>query len=144
MLSGCGGPRLTIINESSAWLRFEAAAEVDPRQAYISGPLSGDDSVGFGVPPGARFEQRLAPGGSIFVRHRLGVMVRVQAGPNPNARSSDPLLTTGYTVRLLPPGPYVLRFSGEPGAVEILRVDANGQPVADDRVRILPEAAMAW
>ena len=144
MLSGCGGPRLTIINESSAWLRFEAAAEADPRQAYISGPLSGDESVAFGVPPGARFEQRLEPGGSIFVRHRLGVAVRVQAGPNPNARTRTSFISTSYTVRLLPPGPYVLRFSGEPGTLEILRVDAKGNPLPEDRARVLPESGTVW
>ena len=143
-LSGCSGPGLTIINESSAWLRFEAAAEVDPRQSLIGGPLSGDESVTFGVPPGARFEQSLEPGGSIFVRQRLGVTLRVRAGPSATGRSRDPLLVTAYTVRLAPPGPYILRFTGEPGTVEIVRVDASGEPLPDDRVRVLPEASMVW
>lgn len=145
LLSGCGGPRLTIINESSAWLRFEAASEVDPRQGYLSGPLSGDKAVSFGVPPGARHEQQLEPGGSVFVRHRLGVTLRVRIGPNPSGKDvRDPMLTTAYTVRLPAPGPYVLKFSGEPGATEIFRVDSQGDPIPDDRVQILPEAAMIW
>lgn len=145
MLSACRGPALTIINESSAWLRFEAAAEVDPQRGFISGPLAGDPSTSFGVPPGARYGQRLEPGGSVLARYRLGVQLRVRAGPNPNSSDSrDPLRTQAYTVNLPPPGPYVLRFVGQPGSIEIFRVDAAGTPMPEARSRILPEASLLW
>ncbi|MEQ8843530.1 MAG: hypothetical protein RIB58_01650 [Phycisphaerales bacterium] len=143
LVSGCGGPRLTVINESSAWLRFEAAAEIDPRQAYVSGPLAGDASVRFGVPPGGRIEQALEPGGSIFVRRRLGLVLSVRAGPNPNGPGArEPLLSEGLSIRMVPPGPYALRFRGEPGSIEVVRIDAEGQPVDESRMTVLPQASL--
>lgn len=144
-LSGCGGPRLTIINESSAWLRFEAASEIDARQAYITGPLSGDGSVAFGVPPGGRHEQALERGGSIFIQRRLGVVMHLRAGPNPAGQDArNPSLSTAYTVRLPSPGPYLLRIVGEPGSIEVLRVDTHGEPMPEARSRVLPETSLIW
>lgn len=143
VLSGCAGPRLTIVNESSAWLRFNAASEVDARQAFLSGPLAGDGAVAFGVPPGARHEQALPRGGSILVQRRLGVTMSVQAGPNPASGDvRNPSLQTAYSVWLPPPGPYVLRVSGQPGILEITRVGLDGSPMGGDRASILPTAAM--
>lgn len=145
ILSACGGPSLTIINESSAWLRFQAASEVDPRQSSITGPLAGDGSVTFGVPPGARHEQDIKPGGSIFTRRRLGITIHVQASTNPAGSDRlNPSFITSYSVRLPPPGPYRLRFTGQPGTVEIFRVDAKGQPLSEDRATILPQSAVMW
>lgn len=143
VLSGCGGPTLTIVNESSAWLRFQAASEIDARQAYISGPLSGDGSVSFGVPPGARYEQGLEPGGSIFIQRRLGVVMNLLAGPNPaSGDARNPSFATAYTVRLAPPGPYVLKITGQPGLLEIMRVDAQGEPMPESHSTIVRRAAM--
>lgn len=145
LLSGCGGPRLTIINESSAWLRFEAASEIDARQSYITGPLAGDGSVAFGVPPGGRHEQALERGGSIFIQRRLGVVMHLRAGPNPAGPDArNPSLSTAYSVRLPPPGPYRLRVIGEPGSIEVLRVDANGEALPEARSRVLPETSLFW
>ncbi len=146
MLSACGGPRLTIINESSAWLRLHAGSEVDARQAYITGPLASDGTVTFGVPPGARHEQQLERGGSIFIQRRLGVVMNLTAGPKPGSGDTrNPSFTTAFSVRLPPPGPYVLKITGQPGTVEISRVDANGEPLPEDRASILPTAAlMQW
>lgn len=145
ILSGCGGPRLTIINESSAWLRFEAASEIDARQAYITGPLAGDGSVTFGVPPGGRHEQDLEPGGSIFIQRRLGVVMHLRAGPNPAGPDArDPSLWTAYSVRLPPPGPYLLQIIGQPGSIEVVRVNAQGEPLPEHRSRVLPQAALIW
>jgi hypothetical protein len=144
-LSGCGGPRLTIINESSAWLRFHAASEVDPRQTAIATPLAGDGSVAFGVPPGGRHEQDLDRGGSVFVQRRLGLVLSVRAGPNPaTPEARNPALATAYGVRLPPPGPYVLRFTGQPGAIEVERLGPDGQPMPEARLRVLPQASIIW
>lgn len=142
-LSGCGGPRLTIINESSAWLRFEAASELDARQAYITGPLSGDGSVSFGVPPGGRHEQDLDRGGSILMQRRLGVVMNLLSGPNPaSGDARNPSFRLAYNIRLAPPGPYVLKVTGQPGLLEIMRVDAQGQPMPESRSTIVRSAAM--
>jgi hypothetical protein len=143
VLSACGGPRLTIINESSAWLRLHAGSEVDARQAYMTGPLASDGTVTFGVPPGARHEQQLERGGSIFVQRRLGVVMNLSAGPKPGSGDTrNPSFNTAFSVRLPPPGPYVLRITGQPGTVEITRVDADGRPLPEQRASILPTAAM--
>jgi len=145
ILSGCGGPRLTIINESSAWLRFEAASEIDARQAYITGPLASDGSVSFGVPPGGRHEQDLEPGGSIFIQRRLGVVMHLRAGPNPAGPDArEPSLLTAYSVRLPPPGPYLLRIIGEPGAMEVIRVNTQGEPLPEHRSHIVHATALFW
>ncbi|MFI4917447.1 MAG: hypothetical protein ACIAS6_13195 [Phycisphaerales bacterium JB060] len=142
-ISGCAGPRLTVINESSAWLRLDAGSEVDPRQAFVSGPLAGDGSVLFGVPPGSRHEQALERGGSIFTQRRLGVVVGLSAGPNPaGGDARNPSFRTAYNVRLAPPGPYLLRITGQPGTLEITRVDTRGEPMPEDRASIVPSAAM--
>ena len=145
VFSGCSGPKLVIMNESAAWLRFEAASEVDARQAYLAGPLAGDGTVAFGVPPGGKHVQQLEPGGSIFVRRRLGLVLRVRAGPNPSSPDArNPMLVTAYSIRMPPPGPYALRFVGEPGTVEVQRVKTDGIPTEDDRLRVLPEASLVW
>lgn len=144
-LSGCAGPTLTVVNESSAWLRFHAASEVDARQAYVSGPLAGDRSVTFGVPPGGRHEQPLARGGSVFIQRRLGLVMDLSAGPNPaSGDARNPSFNTAYSVRLPPPGPYVLKITGQPGTLEITRLDARGQPLPEQRAAIVPRAATMW
>lgn len=140
-VSGCAGPGLTIINESSAWLRVEAAAEHDPRAALYGTPTPGREAVEFGVPPGARFERDVPPGGSIFVRRRLGMLALVRAGPNPQGHDArDPTLYSAFRVRLAPPGPYRLLVTGEPGLVEVRRADASGGVWEDGRSLIVPEA----
>jgi hypothetical protein len=71
--------------------------------------------------------------------------MRISAGPNPAGPDArNPALQTAYTVRLPPPGPYRLQVVGEPGSIQLLRVDAKGNPVAEDRSRVLPDAALFW
>lgn len=144
-LSGCAGPGLTIINESSAWLRVEAAAERDPRHALYGTPAPGREAVGFGVPPGTRYERAVPPGGSIFVRRRLGMLASMRAGPNPNGPDArDMAMYSAFRVRLAPPGPYVLLVTGEPGLIEVRRADTQGHVLDDPSSLIAPDATLPW
>lgn len=99
----------------------------------------------FGVPPGSRHEQQLERGGSVFVQRRLGVAISLRAGPNPAGPDArNPALSTAYSVRLAPPGPYRLLITGEPGSVEVVRIDADGRPLPENRWRALPRASLVW
>ena len=146
VLSGCGGPRLTIINESSTWLRIEAASEIDYRRSSLLGPLAGDGALSFGVPPGAKLEQELEPGGSMFTQRRLGVVMRIEAGTKPGSGLlRSPTITNVFRVRLDPPGPYVLRISGKLNEVEFVRTDSQGRPMEDDDLYVVPlSGSVRW
>lgn len=146
VLSGCGGPRLTIVNESSAWLRIEAASEIDRRRSTVLGPLAGDGALSFGVPPGAKLEQELEPGGSVFTQRRLGVVLRLEAGTKPGSGLlRSPTITNVFRVRLEPPGPYVLRISGRLNELEFIRTDSPGRPMDSDTLYVVPlSGSFGW
>lgn len=56
----------------------------------------------------------------------------------------SPALSTAFAVRMPPPGPYRLRITGKPGAIEIVRVDADDQPMDAGTLRAEPESAEMW
>ena len=143
-LSGCGGPRLTIVKESATWLRIEAASEVDPRQSAVLGPLAGDGVRSFGVPPGGKLEQQLEPGGSIFIQRRLGIVMTIEAGTKPGkGLLRSPTITNVFRVRLNPSGPYVLRVSGNLNELESVRMDRRGEPGEEDELSVVPLSGSA-
>lgn len=87
----------------------------------------------------------MPPGGSVFMRRRLGMLASVRAGPNPNGPDArDMGLYSAFRVRLAPPGPYVLLVTGEPGLVEVHRADTSGTVIEDGRSLIVPDASMPW
>ncbi|MEO1007735.1 MAG: hypothetical protein AAFX79_04165 [Planctomycetota bacterium] len=118
---GCRHSSLTVVNESSAWLR-------------VTGPqtLLANDPAPFGLPPGSSIRrpdwietERLRPGPPAELRIE--------------ASDADRAQQTFWILRLEPPGPFRLRVRGGPDRLVFERINASGRVLPSDGLVATPD-----